>query len=182
MDFRIDCPCGEHLTVSEGSAGATLECSCGRPISVPSLQALRASVGLPRVDLGPEQVIAHLLAAGKLPGTKACIHCGLETNQILLVRTECELQYLSESRTPVWLSALIFFVFLPVAHVFFSQRGGDGQLHGRDTVLLLPIPACERCERALGSRKRLQKGMRQIPEYRRLLEKFPWARVELQKR
>ena len=99
MEFRIDCPCGEHVVVTEAAAGATLTCACGRPISVPSLWELRVAAGLPAYDPGPELLIQHLLAAGKLPGTKLCLGCGFETEQVFEVRTECERSHVVEYLT-----------------------------------------------------------------------------------
>jgi Domain of unknown function (DUF1922) len=40
MDFRLPCECGRHLSVTEGAAGATLQCVCGRTVKVPSLGEL----------------------------------------------------------------------------------------------------------------------------------------------
>jgi len=181
MDFRIDCPCGEHIVVTEGSAGATLACSCGRPISVPSLPALRVAAGLPPEVSSPEQIIDRLLAAGKFPGTKVCIGCGFETDQVLDVLTVCETQYRTTTDMPLWFKVVALMISLPFGHWFYP-RDGTAQWHGRDTIFLLPIPACEHCQRKLRRRKLLKKSMQQIPEYRSLLEKFPWAGVKLRKR
>jgi hypothetical protein len=41
MTFVIDCACGHRLRVTEGDAGATVPCACGRAIAVPSLRELR---------------------------------------------------------------------------------------------------------------------------------------------
>jgi hypothetical protein len=183
MDFRIDCPCGESVTVSEGSAGATLTCDCGRPISVPSLPALRRAAGLLAEVLSPEQVIARQLAAGTLPGN-ICVGCGFETDQVLHVRTECETVYRTNTGTPMWLWFLMTLLFLPfvhVIHVLFRMDEGVVQSHGRDTILVLPIPVCQFCRGDFRRPKQLKRSMQQIPEYRRLLEKFPWARLKVSK-
>jgi hypothetical protein len=184
MDFRIDCQCGSHIIVSEGSAGATLTCSCGRPLSVPSLSVLRVAAGLPPFDYSPEQVIEYLLASARLPGTNVCIHCGFETDQVLDVYTECETQYRIKSGVPVWFGVVSTLMF-PLSHFvlsrfFWGER--EVQWLGRDTKFLLPIPACEHCQRLLRRRKLLKQCMGQIPEYGRLLEKFPDARLKLRRR
>jgi hypothetical protein len=182
MEVRIDCPCGEQVIVTDASAGATLTCTCGRPISVPSTPALRVAAGLPPYDYSPEQVIEHLLATGRLPGTNVCIHCGFETDQILEAYTECETQYRSDAGMPVWFTVVtgIFLPLSPLLHLFRSDEG-EVRWHGRDTKFLLPVPACEHCQGLLRRRKLLKKCMQQIPEYRRLLEKFPQARVKLRR-
>lgn len=184
MDFRIDCPCGGHIVVTEGSAGATLACPCGRKLTVPSLLALRVAAGLPAEVVGPEQIVGRLLAAGKLPGTKDCIGCGFETDQIFEVLTECETQYRTSSELPVWLKMILLAVavfHLPLIHLFRSGEG-EVQWHGRDTIFQLPVPLCEHCQRRLRRRKTLKRAMRRIPEYGPLLDKYPWARVKLGKK
>jgi hypothetical protein len=180
MDFRIDCPCGGHIVVTEGSAGATLACACGRPLSVPSLAALRLAAGLPAEVVGPEQIVGRLLAKGMLPGTKDCIGCGFESHQVFDVLTECETEYRTSSETPLWLKLIIGLLTLPFHfHVLFGR--GEVHWHGRDTIFMLPVPICEQCRRRLRRRKRLKEGMRRIPEYGPLLDKYPWARVTLRK-
>ncbi len=42
MEFQVACDCGNVLWVSEGMAGSSTTCSCGRTVAVPSLSALRA--------------------------------------------------------------------------------------------------------------------------------------------
>jgi hypothetical protein len=41
MKVRLACECGQEVVVTEGSAGASLPCECGRSIKVPSLGELR---------------------------------------------------------------------------------------------------------------------------------------------
>jgi hypothetical protein len=181
MDFRIDCQCGKHIMVSEGSAGATLTCACGRRLSVPSLPALRVAAGLTPEVLGPEQIVSRLLAKGLLPGTTDCIGCGFDTDQVFDVVTVCETQYRTSSETPIFIRVILFVLFLPFA--YFIYRGeGETQWHGRDTSFLLPVPVCEQCRRRLKRPKRLKQCMRRIPEYGPLLDKYPWAKVTLRKR
>jgi hypothetical protein len=181
MEIRIDCPCGEHVTVTEASAGATLKCDCGRPISIPSTPALRVAAGLPPYDYSPEQVLEQMLAAGRLPGTNVCIHCGFETAQVLEVDTECETIYRTNTGVPVWFSLITALIHFPFGLLL---RGTDGEVQsfGRDTKFRLPIPGCEHCQRLLRRRKLLKQCMQQIPEYGRLLEKFPEARLKLRTR
>jgi hypothetical protein len=178
MEIRIDCPCGERVTVTEASAGATLKCDCGRPISVPSTPALRVAAGLPPYDYSPEQVLGQMLSAGRLPGTNVCTHCGFETDQVLEVYTECETLYRTNTGMPVWFTLITTLIHFPFGLLF---RGTDGEVQcfGRDTKFLLPIPACEQCQGLLRRRKLLKQCMEQIPEYRRLFEKFPAARLKL---
>jgi len=41
MEFSVPCECGQHVTVSEGTAGTDVICRCGRTVHVPSLGNLR---------------------------------------------------------------------------------------------------------------------------------------------
>ena len=41
MYYRLKCECGKETSVSEGTAGVSLSCSCGRLIVVPELAELR---------------------------------------------------------------------------------------------------------------------------------------------
>jgi hypothetical protein len=46
MAFEITCDCGKKLPVTEGMAGSSISCVCGRSVSVPSLSQLRSQVDL----------------------------------------------------------------------------------------------------------------------------------------
>jgi len=41
-EYHVRCDCGLQVTVSEGSAGAVVECGCGQSIQVPSRRELQA--------------------------------------------------------------------------------------------------------------------------------------------
>jgi hypothetical protein len=178
MEFTLTCQCGADIQVRDTSAGATLTCRCGRPISVPSLAALRTQAGLPPVDLGPELVIQHMLKQRLLPGTKTCVGCGQATDRIVEVFTACERKHRIETGTSWWVSGILFLVFFPIAIVLFRERRETHEF-GRDTDFLLPLPVCDNCQRPLGNRKQLKKWMQQIPQYGRLLHKFPDAVVNI---
>jgi hypothetical protein len=42
VEFQLPCACGKPVTVTEGAAGGSVSCSCGRVVAVPSLRELRA--------------------------------------------------------------------------------------------------------------------------------------------
>src|SRR5262249_33142072 len=54
MGFLVTCVCGRRHPVTEGAAGTTSRCSCGRDVEVPALSELRT---LPRGDPGPSEGI-----------------------------------------------------------------------------------------------------------------------------
>jgi hypothetical protein len=41
MQYHLACECGREVAVSEGAAGTTVSCACGRSVQVPSLSKLR---------------------------------------------------------------------------------------------------------------------------------------------
>ena len=90
VEFGLHCDCGKDLVVTEGSAGASIRCDCGRPVEVPGLKELRTLAGLPAYDPSPELVIEQMLASGELPLENECIECGVSTNRLLRVKVECE--------------------------------------------------------------------------------------------
>src|SRR5438105_463326 len=42
MDYPLVCECGNHVAVTEASAGTSVSCSCGRALRVPSFRHLRS--------------------------------------------------------------------------------------------------------------------------------------------
>src|SRR5262245_23210614 len=89
IKFRVNCPCGDFVLVSEGAAGATFTCSCGKPIEIPSSTQLLLDAGLAPVA-PPEEVVEAMLITGAVPENKACTVCGDDSRRIIHVLTECE--------------------------------------------------------------------------------------------
>jgi hypothetical protein len=46
MEYFLQCPCGIQTAVTDGAAGTSLSCTCGRALAVPRLGVLRRSVGV----------------------------------------------------------------------------------------------------------------------------------------
>jgi hypothetical protein len=56
MEHELACTCGRRVTVSEGAAGASITCTCGSAIQVPSLDELRrAALQIERASPGREK-------------------------------------------------------------------------------------------------------------------------------
>jgi hypothetical protein len=177
MNFDLDCECGQSVTVSEAAAEGTALCICGRSIAVPPLKEMRLQAGLPAYNLSPEMVIEHLLPAGRLPGSTSCARCGEETKDAIHVLTECERSWTTKSGEFSWSTLIVTSLFLPVS--IFHWRRVEKKRYGRDKVYSLPLPICEDCKPAVRGRKRIKQYLQRIPEYCRLLDKFPDARVTL---
>jgi hypothetical protein len=178
MDFRLTCLCGQGVTVTEAAAETDIGCSCGRAISVPSLKEMRLQAGLPAYDISPETIIEHLLPLGQLPGSKACVGCGAETDHSIQVLTECERSWSSHSGGFSWMTLLLSALFFPF-RVWLWQEAEERE-YGRDKVYSLPLPVCTGCKATLRGRKAILQGLHKIPEYARLLDKFPDASVVIQ--
>jgi hypothetical protein len=171
-EFRIDCSCGQRVTVTEGDAGGTLPCPCGRTVRVPSLHELRTQAGLTPYDLSPELVIENLLAAGKLPPTKTCVCCSKETDEILRVVTECERSWVRWTGGVTW-AHLLAMILLPI----WLWERTERHEFGKDKIYSLPIPICLGCRPILRDTRSIKQALRKIPDYARLLDKFPKAKV-----
>jgi hypothetical protein len=167
--------------VSEGSAGAKIPCACGRTITVPPLHVLRAEVGLsPYPGVSPEMAVERLLAAGRLPADNRCVGCGQETDQVTLVRTECERAVVRGGGVS-WPRLLLTLLAAPFG-VLVIPRGDAPQEYGRDKIYSLPLVLCEACRPAAQGPDALWDYLRRVPLYQELLTKFPAAKVELEGR
>jgi hypothetical protein len=191
MDYQIACACGRNVDITEGAAGANLPCLCGRTITVPTLEELRIAAGQPPHQPSPELVIEHLLAEGRLPGSQVCTACDANTDETVLVMVECERSWTSHASELNW-RTLILWLFLPMLlilpvwifhHALQGQREhletGEETEHGTNKFYRLPLPLCYHCKHGLRGRRGLKKCLRRIPDYDRLLEKFPDAAVTL---
>lgn len=177
MDFRLNCPCGNSIVVTEGSAGAAIECRCGRTISVPRLKELRLGAGLSPYQVSPELVIEQLLESGQLPGSDMCVVCGKETDETVTILTICEQSWTRRRGGFSWALFIVSAVFLPIT-IWHWQKRTDTVL-GKDKVYPLPLPVCAACRPALQRRTAIKNSLRKIPDYGQLLDKFPRARVKI---
>ena len=180
MDFHIRCACGRDLAVTEGAAGGSAACDCGREVSVPSLRDLRVQAGLAPFNASPELVIEHILATGQHPGGTTCVQCGLDTGDNIHIIAECERRWTHRSGGFSWMSLLISALFLPVQ--IFAWEAADERQFGKNKIYRLPLPVCRDCLPGLRSRSVIVKCLQTIPEYARLLEKFPNATLTVDSR
>jgi hypothetical protein len=144
MDYQIRCACGGFIVVSEQAAGASLLCSCGRKIDVPSLGALREGAGLPAHQLSARLVIENLLAHGELPGHMACAQCNGATDQSVTITAECEKSWSGEHG---WIASIFLILVAGVWSLLVFQS--DGRERGSNVILHLPVRMCRRCRRQL---------------------------------
>jgi hypothetical protein len=178
MDFRLRCDCWNELAVTEGSAGADLRCACGRLVSVPGLKELRLQAGLPPYDPSPELLLRETFDINDVPGDERCVECGAATDHIIRVVAECEKAW--GKRAGFDWGTFFFSLLLAPFGILFRWREAD-QLKGRDKFFVLPIRVCPQCQQALQGETRIKECLRHIPVYRRLLDKFPEARVTVER-
>src|SRR5262245_825581 len=171
MGYEIRCDCGRAISVAEGDAGSRISCACGLTVQVPSLNQLRASAGEER--LAPDFVVEQLLYAGRLPSGEHCVWCGVVTDGRIHCQTECERETVREQASPGWFAGLGVLTGLP----FLWNRKETRR--GRDLILTLPLRVCPSCQPALTGADTAKEAMRRDPLYRRLLEKFPKAKVSV---
>jgi hypothetical protein len=162
------------MVVREGQAGARRSCECGRVVKVPSLHELRRSVGLPAHLLSPELVIEQLASKGALPRGRTCACCGSETDQHVFLVAECERVQVRESRSS-W-AAVLAALFVKDWGIVL---GRDRREYGKDKIYALPLAVCWDCQPDLQGEPKLKEALRQVPEYNRLLNKFPDSLVRL---
>jgi hypothetical protein len=110
------------------------------------------------------------LASGELPTSSSCVSCGESTTGVAFVQADCERAFVQKGSWTINPLALLFGWLV-------IRREGEARVLGRDKSYRLPIRLCERCHRLRGTK--LRAAVVQEPLYRRLLEKFPHARLSL---
>lgn len=144
MDFPLSCECGTTHTVSGGLAGTTFECGCGRELKIPSLKTLRETAGLTGVEISPEDQVRSLVDEGRLPGPD-CVSCGLPADNVIPLVADCEQQFALHSGSQFWVRLLGVW-FAPLWAL--TRRAAETvEIHGRDTVVPVPIAMCGTCHR-----------------------------------
>jgi hypothetical protein len=120
-----------------------------------------------------------MLLAGTLPPDRNCVHCGVATENLLKIRVECERAWRRGSDSSLSGNVGLFLAAClgPIAWLF---RGTD-EVHefGRDKIYDVPLPICPSCRAMVSTELAVWASLERVPEYRRLLEKFPEARLEV---
>jgi hypothetical protein len=179
MQYQLECECGEKVMVRESAAGATEVCRCGRTLVVPSLHELRRQAGLPEPRLSPEKVVEVLLLARKLPEERHCLLCGDATDASISCRTECARAYVRSGQPPWWVYLLGFLTFGWLGVLVASASAKEDREWGEDRIFSLPLRVCTTCQPRLTGPAELKAALGRVPVYRRLLEKYPNARVSV---
>jgi hypothetical protein len=179
MEFRAVCQCGQSIAVSLGQAGSAVDCRCGASVSVPSLRELRSAAGLPPPE-HPELAVKRLLQSGCVRDGP-CAVCGAQAGAVLYCVAECERSVRkSEAHWLVNGLAIVLAALISPWLLFFREsRSEEPRFLGRDLILRLPLPVCPVCRRGLTNQAEVVKALCHLPEYRRLLQKYPHAKVQV---
>lgn len=177
MQYLMDCPCGESVTVSESAAGSTVACPCGRTLAVPSLRELRSRAGLPDALPPPEMAVEALLLAGKLPEEDRCVLCGAATEQSVCCAVECERARV-DSGAPSAVTRLVGFLTFGWLGLLVAEAARtEPRESGKDRIYRLPLRVCDACRPRLTGAAEARAALRRVRLYRRLLDKYPEAVV-----
>jgi len=144
MEFRVACTCGGYVTVSEGAAGAYIDCACGRAVKIPDLARLRERNGLPAHNVSARFIIEDMLHHHELPTMRVCAHCHGGTEDRVEVTAECEKSWGGD---PGWLASFFAVWFMGVWALLVFQR--DRRERGDILILHLPVRMCRTCRRKL---------------------------------
>jgi hypothetical protein len=187
VEFGVTCECGQTGTVSQGAAGTSVSCPCGRTVPVPSLRELQRLAGVERAQPSPELVVEVMLAKRQLPQERHCVLCEEATDGILCCTAECEKAYVEGG--PSWRSqALGFFILSLISLVFgwiwliILGRDKVEREQGKDRIYVLPLRICEECRRHLTQPEAIIAAMLRVPLYKQLLDKYPETTVSVQRR
>ncbi|MCA9269712.1 MAG: hypothetical protein KDA41_14630 [Planctomycetales bacterium] len=186
MQYAVPCQCGHRVEVSATQAGATVKCTCGASLDVPTLSQLRRSAGQASYEAGVIDTIRRMIDEQSLPSMSACVLCGRPTSETLMVQVQCETKYIKGFSAGPWkwifvIGSVLFlpfwWVWLLVGHSILRERREE---FGRDVSVRIPLRVDERCRESLQStaNRRLLRELLDIePIYSRLLDEYPQAHV-----
>lgn len=171
--YPVACECGKEHQVTGGQAGSSFPCGCGKVVEVPTLGALKRSVGQSAVSA--ELEIEHRLADGSLPEERNCVLCGARTPDTLMVSVECERSEVKSNFK--WWYWLLFPFLLFKLIVIFAYATRRVERHGRDVSFRLPVRVCKPCQPQMRTAADARDALFQSELYARLLAKYPHAVV-----
>lgn len=172
--YPVACECGKEQAVTGGQAGSSLPCACGRTMEVPSLGALKRSVG--QASISADLEIKHRLAEGSLPLEDDCVLCGAATRNVVMTRVVCE-QAEKRDRIPWWYWLLIPIGLWVAVLVLVAYARGESRTLGRDVTFRLPVRVCDECDPGVWTLDAAREALLRSPLYARLLGKYPHAQV-----
>jgi hypothetical protein len=176
--YQVTCQCGAAQNVNLTQAGSTIVCRCGCNVEVPSLVRLKSAAG--EESVSPDFEIEHLLQANALPLEKDCLICHRTTQHVFHVQVDCERAINKSSRSRSEGCAFVLVGGLWGYFLYRTLMRDQSQIqHGRDLLFKLPLRICERCASDVQTSEEARLAMMESSLFRRLLEKFPNAKITL---
>jgi len=185
MEYVVNCSCGRPISVSPAAAGTMVRCACGNEVQVPRLSELRTAAGQRQYESGTVDTIKRLIVEGKLPGAR-CAISGELTDDVSYFDVECQRVWVSgdSAKAGCIITLLLAVITLPFGWLVYFRRGrrraahGD-QMHGYELTVRVPLRVCGRFEQRLRdmSQRELHRVLKTAPEYEKLLEQYPCARI-----
>lgn len=168
--YPVKCECGKEHAVTGGQAGSSFPCACRRTVEVPSLGALKRSVGQSSISADLE--IEHRLDDGSLPLEDRCVLCGTTTRSKVVISVVCEQE---EKKGGVrWYHFLLSPLFALAA---LGLSGSAGRQVGRNVRFRLPVRVCRDCESRVQTATGAREALERSELYARLLVKYPHAAI-----
>jgi hypothetical protein len=174
--YPVACECSTEHRVTAGQAGSSFDCGCGRKVEVPTLGALKRSVGQSAVSADLE--IEHRLKDGSLPVETECVICDTKTDETVVVGVVCEQSEVQTSGGIKWW----YWVFFPLGIWFYfllvvAQLTGRERQVGREVAFRLPVRVCGGCGPQVRTGGGALNALRRSPLYARLLAKYPHGAI-----
>lgn len=182
MTYKVSCGCGKQHLVTTSQAGGELNCSCGRPVSVPRLSELRISAGQTAHRMSVVEQINGMIKRGELPGQSLCTGCGRFCDQTVWLYIQCEKSWSVEYQNRDVIA--MFFGFVTgILSVFVPQQPyRPDEVLGRELSILVPLALCSTCLKPGAkeiSQRFARKHMRNVPVYTKLLKEYTNASIVL---
>lgn len=183
QQYAVDCSCGKEIPVTASMAGSNVACSCGAPVAVPRLSELRQRVGLAAYESGIIDTIHRMVNTGELPYGNECVISGMQTTDAFVLRVECERKWIKGAGKRRFLFLFLlpllpfWLIWLAVAKTLADEPREE---LGRDTSVDVPLRV--HCDfhaqlRKTKSQRELQRLLRTVPIYAKLLDEYPHAKI-----
>jgi hypothetical protein len=169
MAYTVACECGKNHSVHGGQANSSFACDCGKTVEVPRLSTLRSSAG--EAPLGLEYTIEQGIRNGTFPTANTCAHCQKKTSDTVYIWALCDRATVEEGGWKMnW---------IPLIFGWLSFSNSEEKEVGRDVQYRLPLRLCKECEGISG--ETLKAAFEDEPVYKRLLAKYPDAKLSMSK-
>ena len=166
MAYHVICACGNQIIVELSEAGTSKNCQCGATANVPSLSALKNQAG--EEQLGPEMMIRYLY--GEEPvGGRVCARCNGTPIDRVWCLVECEASSTKKD-------SLLYWLFVGWGSAVIESYLKPSKVHDAKVVEFY-VSLCAACQETSAAANSLWGSLKTRPEFARLLEKYPNAKI-----